>query len=217
MMTYSQQATQQAPRNRQCNVIWFNPPFSQNVKTNIERNSLKLIEKHFPLHHRLHRIFNRNTVKVSCSCTNNIKSFITKHNASIIRENQQQQGDSDDNCNCRTKPTCPLQKQCMTKDIVYKATVSTSNSNNTKHYIGMTASTFKERHRNHIKSFQHKKYANNTELLKYIWELKENKQDFRIDWSILKRAIPYRRGSNRCNLYLEEKFLILNEKTRIHY
>ena len=78
----------------------------------------------------------------------------------------------------------------------------------------MTASTFKERHRNHIKSFQHKKYANNTELSKYIWELKENKQDFRIDWSILKRAISYRGGSNRRNLYLEEKFLILNEKNK---
>ncbi len=27
----------------------------------------------------------------------------------------------------------------MTKDIVYKATVTTSNTNSTKHYIGMTA------------------------------------------------------------------------------
>ncbi len=34
----------------------------------------------------------------------------------------------------------------MTKDIVYKATVTTSNTNSTKHYIGMTASTFKERY-----------------------------------------------------------------------
>ncbi len=43
----------------------------------------------------------------------------------------------------------------MTKDIVYKATVTTSNTNSTKYYIGMTASTFKERYRNHIKSFNH--------------------------------------------------------------
>ena len=40
----------------------------------------------------------------------------------------------------------------MNKDIVYKATISTSNTNDTKHYIGMTSSTFKERYRNHIKS-----------------------------------------------------------------
>ena len=32
----------------------------------------------------------------------------------------------------------------MNKDIVYKATISTTNANDTKHYIGMTSSTFKE-------------------------------------------------------------------------
>ena len=37
----------------------------------------------------------------------------------------------------------------MNKDIVYKATISTSNANDTKRYIGMTSSTFKERYRNH--------------------------------------------------------------------
>ncbi len=35
---------------------------------------------------------------------------------------------------------CLLQEKCMTKDIVYKATVATGNTNRTKHYIGMTAS-----------------------------------------------------------------------------
>ena len=45
----------------------------------------------------------------------------------------------------------------MNKDIVYKATISTSNANETKHYIG-----------NHIKSFTHKKYSNETELSKHI-------------------------------------------------
>ncbi len=71
----------------------------------------------------------------------------------------------------------------MTKDIVYKATVTTSNTNSTKHYRGMTASTFKERYRNHIKSFNHKRYSNDTELSKYIWKLKDNKQNFDITWT----------------------------------
>ena len=39
---------------------------------------------------------------------------------------------------------CPLQDKCMSKDIVYKATVNTGNTQNTKHYIGMTSNTFKE-------------------------------------------------------------------------
>ena len=112
-------------------------------------------DTHFPAGHKLHKIFNRNTVKVSYSCMNNIRSIITNHNTHIIRKSQTQVT-SGDNCNCRNKEACPLQNKCMNKDIVYKATISTSNANDTKHYIGMTSSTFKEQYRNHMKSFTHK-------------------------------------------------------------
>ena len=44
----------------------------------------------------------------------------------------------------------------------------------------MTASTFKEQYRNHIKSSDHKRYSNDTELPKYIWKLKDTKHDFDI-------------------------------------
>ena len=67
-------------------------------------------------------------------------------------------------------------------------------------------------HRNHIKSFTHKKYSNETELSKHIWHLKQNKTDFTIKWSIIKRSISYTGGSKRCNLCLEEKLNILKEK-----
>ena len=87
---------------------------------------------------------------------NNVKSIITKHNAHIIR-NSQSQNTETDNCNCDNKNTCPLPKQCMTNNIIYKATVTTNNTNDTKHYIGMTATTFKERYANHTSSFRHKK------------------------------------------------------------
>ena len=35
-------------RRRQRNIIWFNPTFSKSVKTNIARNFLQLLDKHFP-------------------------------------------------------------------------------------------------------------------------------------------------------------------------
>ena len=66
-------------RNRQRQVIWFNPPYSKNVKTNIARDFLRLLDKHFPLSHKLN-IFNRPTVRISYSCTDNMKSFLDKHN-----------------------------------------------------------------------------------------------------------------------------------------
>ena len=95
-------------------------PFSKNVKTNIARSFLHLVDTHFPAGHKLHKIFNRSTVKVSYSCMNNVRSIITSHNTRIIRKSQTQVT-SVDNCNCRNKEACPLQNKCMNKDIVYKA------------------------------------------------------------------------------------------------
>ena len=33
--------------NRKRKIIWFNPPFNQQVKTNIGKSFLKLVKKHF--------------------------------------------------------------------------------------------------------------------------------------------------------------------------
>ena len=130
---------------------------------------------------------------------NNVKNIISKHNTRIIRKSQPQVINTT-NCNCRNKETCPLQNKCMSKDVVYKATISACNTNDTKRYMGMTSHTFKERFRNHMKSFNHKKNSNETELSKYVWHLKENNTDFTIKWSIIKNSISYTGGSKRCNL-----------------
>ena len=66
-MTYTK-TTNVNNRNRARNIIWFNPPYSQNVKTNIGKTFLKLVKKHFPRGHKLYKIFNRNTLKLSYSC-----------------------------------------------------------------------------------------------------------------------------------------------------
>ena len=50
-------------RSRSWNVIWYNPPFSKNVKTNISHKFLQLIDKHFPPCHKLSKLFNRHTVR----------------------------------------------------------------------------------------------------------------------------------------------------------
>jgi hypothetical protein len=56
----------------------------------------------------------------------------------------------------------------MTNNIIYKATVTTNNTNDTKHYIGMTATTFKERYANHTSSFRHKKLKQNGTFETYL-------------------------------------------------
>ena len=122
-----------------------------------------------------HNIFNRDTVKVSYSCMSNVRSIITSHNTRIIRKSQSQT----DKCKCTNTRACPLQNKYMSNDIVDKATVITNNTQDAKHYIGMTSNTFKERYRNYITCIFHiKKYSNETELSKQVWHLKQNKTDF---------------------------------------
>ena len=48
-------------RKRKWNILWFNPPYSENIKTNIGKMFLQLLLKHFPKHHQMHKIFNKNT------------------------------------------------------------------------------------------------------------------------------------------------------------
>ena len=56
-------------RRKRCrNILWFNPPFSSNVKTDIGKIFLLLLDKHFPQHHKYYKLFSRNNVKISYSC-----------------------------------------------------------------------------------------------------------------------------------------------------
>ena len=57
--------SQNEKHKRTRRIIWFNPPYSKNARTNVARDFLKLIDKHFPKTSPLHKIFNRNTIKVS--------------------------------------------------------------------------------------------------------------------------------------------------------
>ena len=72
-------------KNRQRNnILWYNPPFSKNTSTNIGHKFLALVDKHFPKNHKLRKIFNRNTIKISYSCMNNTKQIIDNHNKRIL-------------------------------------------------------------------------------------------------------------------------------------
>ena len=102
--------------NYKKNIVWFNPPFSKSVSTKIGHCFLNLLDKDFPKNPKFHSIFNRNNVKVSCSCTKNIKSIITNHNETILNES----GTSNKKkCNYIYKNTCPLNAECQPENIIY--------------------------------------------------------------------------------------------------
>ena len=62
-------------KTRSRNIIWFNPPFSETVKTKVAEKFLSLIDKHFGKT-ELRKYLNRSTITVSYSCmTNKLKQF----------------------------------------------------------------------------------------------------------------------------------------------
>ena len=153
-------------------VICFNPPYSKNVKTNIRKIFLNLIKKHFPPLHKFHKLFNKNTVKISYSCTRNIKSIINSHNAKILfpKKNTEQR-----TCNCLNKVNCPLEQKCLTTNIFYKAKITSSNQNyQEKVCFGSCETTFNKQFSNHKKSFNLKQYKNETDLSNEIWRIKNS-------------------------------------------
>ena len=108
------------------------------------------------------------------------------------------------------KDLCPLDGECQSNNIIYNAKVKNMSRNETKVYIGLTEHPFKQRYSNHIQSIRHEKYENSRELLKYIWQLKKEGEEFKITWSINQKAQAYFNTTKQCNLFLTEKLSIIN-------
>ena len=112
---------QRKRRSRNRNITWFNPPFDLRVRTNLGRQFLRIVDECFHKGHPLRPIFNRNKLRLSYSCMPNVKSVIDSHNKNLMREKPPQ---DERKCNCRKKEECPLQNQCLSKGIIYQATVT---------------------------------------------------------------------------------------------
>ena len=91
---------------------WYGstPPYSDNVKTNIGKEFFWLLSKHFPSHHKLRKICNKNCVKLSYSCMPNVATIISSHNKALLRKEATQPDPLP--CNCRDKSNCPLDGRC---------------------------------------------------------------------------------------------------------
>ena len=107
-------------------------------------------------------VFNRNTLKISCSCMPKIGQVIKNHNKSILDQNEPELLKK--RCNCREKTACPLENKCLTEYVVYRAQVTSGNETST--YIGLTEGTFKKRYTCHKSSFSNEKLRLSSELSK---------------------------------------------------
>ena len=144
-------------------ITWFSPPISVNVKTNIGRIFLWLIDKHFPQHPKYHKLFYRNNIKISYSCMPNMASAIWNHDINLFKNPTPTDIKES---SCRWKPECLFEKKCSSGYLVYNASVDRLDTNKTKHYYGTCETNFKERYNNHTTSFRNKNKEKSTGLSK---------------------------------------------------
>ena len=194
-------------RNRHRKITWFNPPFSQNVQSNIGKQFLNLIDNNFPQNHPLRKVINRNTVKVSYRCMPNMKQKISNHNFKVKKTEEERQPTY--GCNCtRALGPCPLGGKCLVNSVVYKAEVIENNSTSNT-YTGLTSNTFKERFYGHRHSFKKRDSNHSTTLSSHIWDLKDKNENYEVKWSIIDRAKEFNPDTKKCRLCIKEKYYII--------
>ena len=203
-------------KNRGRKKIWFNPPFSLTVKTNVTKLYGEIIEKAFPAGHPyLRKLFNKNNMGISYSTTQNMGAIISSHNKKILKE-YEEKDTVEEKCSCNDEVDCPLEGKCLETEIVYQATAS-STDGSTKFYTGLTEPKFKLRFNNHKKSLTHEKYSHETTLSTHVWDKKKEGFDCTIKWKILKKAKAYNSSAAKCHLCLAEKVEILKNSKNNDY
>jgi hypothetical protein len=181
------------------------------VTTDIGKSFLKLIETVFPSNNILHKIINKNTVKISYRCSPNKKQIISKHNSKVINEFRKTQLPTEiiKTCSCPKNKVCPLNGECLVAGLVYQAIVSRPDKTETEKYVGLCDTTFKARLANHTASFKHSEKRGSSMLSKYIWNLKDSQIQHSIEWKLIKKCKSFSPVSGTCLLCLTENFYII--------
>ena len=147
-------------KRRRRDVIYWNPPYSLNVETNIGGRFLALIDRCFPKGSIMSKVFNRSNLKLSYRTCPNMKQILSSHNKKLLAASMPKPKVEERTCDCprakRDAGECPLQGHCLDKNNVYQATVVETKPNGEQKvetYVGVSAPPWKARYRHHTKSF----------------------------------------------------------------
>ena len=195
-------------KNRRKNETWFNPPFSLNVKSRVGKDFLTLLDNCFPPNNPLHKLFTRQTVKLSYKRMPNMAQAVSGHNAKLLRDDRPV--DEQPGCNCRGGPTnCPVGGKCLTNCVVYEAKVTEQLTGNSETYTGVTSRPFKQRLYEHHADMRKEESRTKSRLCSHIWDLKDKGAAFDISWKLKERSAAFNPTSKKCYICLKEKFHIL--------
>lgn len=93
--------------------------------------------------------------------------------------------------------------------MIYRADITTENDH--IFYYDTSEITFKQRHSNHNRAFKHAKSQHATELAEYIWQLKSNKFNYSIKWSIPSKVYGYADSLSWKHFLMEKYWIIKTE------
>ena len=219
-------------RNRSRKIIYFHPPWSDQIESKIGKGFLQLLDKHFPKGSELFHYFNRQKVKVSYSILPNVTRQIKGNNRKVLHPEKIMQLKG---CSCANGPdNCIVEGgHCLTDNVVYLAQLNYEQDHPItgvkesvrKDYFGLTSNQFKIRHSSHKSSLKLPAYKTQTRLSRHVWKLKEKNPPipFQLKFSIVKLAQSYTKESKFCFLCQAEKtfiaysdhFSTLNERSEI--
>ena len=118
-------------KNLTLRLIWNNKTFIQiSIILTLYHTSFPTvyyIYKHFNFNrdNPLSRMFNRNTVKISYSCTKIMYNILSNHIKRLLNELIMRDRNPDVGfCNCRNKEECPLGGRCNSRNVIYQACIS---------------------------------------------------------------------------------------------
>ena len=157
--------------------------------------------------HPLHKVMNRNTIKVSYRCMPNMQKAISSHNIKVCKGGSTPQPIP--NCNCLGGlANCPVQGQCQTKGVIYQASVTRGDDHSVETYTGLTSRSFKERLYEHRSDFNNIE-REGTSLSEYVWRLKKRDIPYSIQWKILQKSQAFNPSTKKCNLCVKEVYHII--------
>ena len=103
--------------------------------------------------------------------------------------------------------SCPLNGECLTSGLVYQATVSTIDGEET--YTGLTERRFKDRLNEHKHAIKNRNSQHETTLSTHTWKLKDEGKHFEVSWKMVERAKGFNPATKKCRLCLKENFCIM--------
>ena len=113
----------------------------------------------------------------------NLKAQIAKHNFKMLKQTKKEPPPK---CNCPNPTKCPLPGKCTIDNMEYGAMVKASNE--IQKYDGLTMNTFKQKYGGQKPNFSTPEGKTKTTLASHVWNLKDQSEDYTIDWEVVGRA-----------------------------